>query len=261
VNTQHIPKMDDYDDHLFIVLKSLCYNKRKKCLDDEQISIVLGKDYVITFQERKPDTYLEIRRNLRNNRGRIRKMGADYLAYVLSDYIVDMYFVLLEKLGDEIEALEEEITREPSQDSVRRIQKLKKHVMYIRKIIWPMRDVVSKLTRRDSPLISKNINIYLGDLHDHVMEAINTVEAFRETLSSMVEIYMYSISNKTNEIMKVLAVFSTVFMPMTFITGIYGMNFIHMPEISSEYGYYFALAAMAIVGTTMLTYYKIRKWI
>jgi len=261
VNTQHIPKMDDYDDHLFIVLKSLCYNKKKKCLDDEQISIVLGKDFIITFQERKPDTYLEIRRNLRNNRGRMRRMGADYLAYVLSDYIVDMYFVLLEKLGDEIELLEDEVTHEPTQNSVRKIQELKKNVMYIRKIVWPMRDVVSKLTRRESPLVSKGINVYLGDLHDHVMEVINTVETFREALSSMVEIYMYSISNKTNEIMKVLAVFSTIFMPLTFITGIYGMNFMHMPELGYEYGYYFAICAMGIIAVTMLSYYRSKKWI
>ena len=188
-------------------------------------------------------------------------MGADYLAYVLSDYIVDMYFVLLEKLGDEIELLEDEVTHEPTQNSVRKIQELKKNVMYIRKIVWPMRDVVSKLTRRESPLVSKGINVYLGDLHDHVMEVINTVETFREALSSMVEIYMYSISNKTNEIMKVLAVFSTIFMPLTFITGIYGMNFMHMPELGYEYGYYFAICAMGIIAVTMLSYYRSKKWI
>lgn len=261
VNTQQAPKMDDYDDHLFIILKTVTYNKRRKKLEDEQISLVLGKDYVISFQERKPDTYVDIKKNLKSGRGRIRKMGPDYLAYVLSDYIVDTYFVLLEKLGDEIEALEDEITDSPNSDSVKRIQQLKKDIMYIRKIVWPMRDVVSKLMRRESSLIKKNMNVYLGDLYDHVMEVINTVETFRETLASLVEIYMYSISNRTNEIMKVLAIFSTIFMPLTFITGLYGMNFDFMPELRHELGYFGALIAMGAIAAIMLGYFRRKEWI
>jgi len=261
VNTGQAPKMDDYDSHLFIVLKSLTYIRKSKHLDDEQISLVLGKDFVITFQERKPDTFAQVRKNLKLNRGRLRRMGADYLAYILADYIVDSYFVLLEKLGDEIEILEDGITNVSNSASIKRIQELKKNIMYIRKIVWPMRDVVSKLTRRDSHLIGKDMNVYLGDLYDHVMEVINTVETFRETLASMVEIYMYSISNKTNEIMKVLAIFSTIFMPLTFISSLYGMNFQFMPELSHPLGYFGVLAAMAVVATIMLFYFRERKWI
>jgi len=261
VNTGQAPKMDDYDDHLFIVLKNLTFNKRKREIEDEQISIVLAKDYVVSFQERKPDTYAVIRQNLKSNRGRLRKMGADYLAYVLADYIVDNYFVLLEKMGDEIEALEDEITEQPSSDAVRRIQELKKNIIYIRKIVWPMRDVVSKLMRRDSHLMRKEMGVYLGDLYDHVMEVINTVETFRETLASMVEIYMYSISNRTNEIMKVLAIFSTIFMPLTFLTGLYGMNFRYMPELEWEIGYFAILLVMAVVAGMMVWFFRRMGWI
>lgn len=261
VNTGQAPKMDEYDDHIFIILKSLTYNDKKKKLDDEQISLVLGKNFVISFQEKHPDTFAAIRHNLKTNRGRLRRMGSDYLAYVLSDYIVDGYFILLQKLGDEIEMLEEEITTSPSSDSVRRIQELKKNIMYIRKIVMPMRDVVSKMMRRDSRLMSSGMSMYLGDLHDHVMEVINTVETFRETLANMVEIYMYSISNKTNEIMKVLAIFSTIFMPMTFIASIYGMNFDFMPELGHPLGYFGALAAMFTLAAIMLLYYRKKGWV
>ena len=261
VNSEQRPKMDDYDEHLFFVLKAIEYHPRKKDISDEHIGIVLGKDFVISFQEKKPDTFETVFLNLKMNKGRLRKMGSDYLAYALMDSIVDNYFVTLEKIGERIGDLEEVLSEEPDPSVLRDIQRFKREMLFLRKQVWPLRDVFNRLVRRESPLIKKDTEIYLRDLYDHIVQIIDTTDTFNSMLSNMMDVYLSSISNKTNEVMKVLTVFTAVFIPLTFITGLYGMNFRYMPELGYEFGYYGALVAMALIALVLLGYFRKKEWI
>ncbi len=262
MSTEQRPKMDDYGDYIFIVLQMLSYDQKKKAIIAEQVSLVLGDNFVISFQEGiDGDVFDPVRQRIRNSKGRIRKSKGDYLAYMLLDAIVDNYFVILERVGDSIERLEDRIVKEPSQEVSRQIHNLKRELIYLRKATWPVREVISGLERGESKLVHKNTKVYLKDIYDHTVQVIDTIETFRDISSGILDIYFSGISNKLNEVMKVLTIIGTIFIPLTFITGIYGMNFSYLPELNWRYGYFLALGAMAAVVLLMLWFFKRKQWI
>lgn len=262
LNTDQRPKIEDFGNYVYIVLKMLNYNDKKNEIVSEQISLVLGHNFVISFQEGiKGDVFNPIRERIRGAKGRIRKMGADYLAYNLLDIVVDNYFIILERLGEDIESLEEELVKNPVKHTLQKIHFLKREMIFLRKAVWPLREVASALERGESFLITDNTRIYLRDVYDHTIQVIDNIEIFREMLSGMLDIYLSSISNRLNEVMKVLTIIATIFMPLTFIAGIYGMNFRYMPELEWRLGYFVILFIMAAVGGIMLIYFKKRKWL
>ena len=261
VNTGQRPKFEDFDSLIFVVLKMLYLDPKTKEVTVEQVSLLLGEHFVISFQEKIGDVFDPIRERIRNSKGRIRKMGADYLLYALMDIIVDHYFVILEQIGEEVEEMEEKLIKNPAPQTLRIIQNLKRDMVFLRKSIWPLREVVGGMERAGSPLIKDTTGIYLRDVYDHTIQVIDTVETFRDMVSGMLDIYLSSVSNRMNEIMKVLTVFAVIFIPLTFIAGIYGMNFEYMPELKWKYGYYIVLGIMGLLGVGMLVSFKKRKWL
>lgn len=261
VHTGQRPKLEDYENTLFIVLKMLRYDEEKEQIDEEQVSLILGPTWVISFQEKEGDVFDPIRDRIRNGKGRIRKMGPDYLTYALLDAVVDNYFILLEKLGDRVEALGEEVVVHPGPKALKEIHELKQELLFLRKSVWPLREVISGMQRGESSLFEEHTLIYLRDVYDHTIQVIDTVETFRDMISGMLDIYLSSISNRMNEVMKVLTIIATIFIPLTFVAGIYGMNFLHMPELKWRFGYFAVLGLMAAIAGTMLLYFKRKKWL
>lgn len=262
VNSSQRPKVEDFEEYILIIVKMMYESEKAPGeIISEQVSIVLGNDYVISFQEREGDLFGKIRDRIKSGKGRIRKSGADYLAYALLDAIVDGYFVTLEKLGDRLETIEEELLNNPGKSVSRRMHTLKRELIFLRKSVWPLREAISGLRRAESPLIKESTKVYLNDLYDHTIQVIDTVETFRDMLSGMFDIYLSSISNKMNEVMKVLTIIATIFIPLTFIAGVYGMNFEYMPELSWGGGYFLVLGIMAGIGLSMLLYFKKKRWI
>lgn len=256
------PKMEDYGDYLFIVLKMLTYDEKAGRAMPEQLSLIVGKNFLLSFQEGAAgDVFDLVRERLRGGRGKIRKMGVDYLAYSLIDAVVDGYFVILEKLGERIDALEDELIARPGKASVEELYRLKREVLFLNKAVWPLREVIASLVRRDSHLIAETTTPFLRDVYDHVVQVIDSVEIYREMLTELLDTYLTSVSNRLNEIMKVLTVIATIFMPLTFLAGVYGMNFRHMPELEWKYGYPLVLVIMAAIGAVMLLYFKRQKWL
>ena len=261
MNTDQRPKTEDFGDYLYIVLKMLSAGKNGDIVT-EQLSLVLGKNFVLSFQEGiEGDVFPPIRERLRSGKGKIRKMGADYLAYSLLDAVVDNYFVILEKFGDKIESIETELIGSPTQNTVQRIYQLKREMIFLHNAVWPLREVVSSLSKHESPLIKESTAPYLRDLYDHVVHIIDSVDIYREMLSSMLDMYLSSVSNRLNEVMKVLTVISLIFMPLTFLAGVYGMNFKYMPELEWRYGYFYSLLVMLGIAGFMLFYFKRKKWL
>lgn len=260
LNTDQRPKIEDYDDYLFIVLRAIRYDETLNEILTDQISLVLGSNYVLSFHENHEEVFDPIRERIRTAKGRIRKAGADYLAYALIDYLVDNYFIILEKFGENIEFLEDEVVKQPTPQTLSFIHKAKNDMIIQRKSMWPLREVVSRLSHRESPLITEATSIYFRDVYDHVIVAIDTVETNRDILSGMLDIYLSSVSNRLNEVMKVLTVIATIFMPLTFLAGVYGMNFKHMPELEWTYGYYGTWGVMIAVAVSMLVVFKKKKW-
>ncbi|MFH1061937.1 MAG: magnesium/cobalt transporter CorA [Candidatus Omnitrophota bacterium] len=266
LNTGQRPKYDDFDAHIFVVLKMIMFDEKAKEVVSEQVSIIFGENFVISFQETQGDVFDQIRERIRVNKGRLRKMGPDYLAYALMDAVVDGYYIILEKMGDKIEVMEEDLVSNPDPQILHKIHKLKNDTIYLRKSVWPLREVVSGLERGESALIKQQTRIFLKDLYDHTIQVIDTIETFRDMISGMVDIYMSSLSNKMNEVMKVLTMIATIFIPITFIAGVYGMNFNHeaspwnMPELSWKYGYLGVWGIMLSVAAGMLIFFKRKKW-
>jgi len=258
MNNEQRPKIETFDDHIFIILKMLTYNKRE--VVTEQISIIIGKNFVISFQESEGDIFDPIRKRIRENKGKLRKRGSDYLAYSLLDAIVDHYFAVLEKLEEQIEEAEESISR-PTAETIKIMHLLKRQTISLQRSIWPLREVVSGMIRSESALLKKTTAIYLRDVYDHTIQIMDTIETFRDILSGMMEVYLFSLSNRTNEIMKVLTIIGTIFIPLTFITGIYGMNFNFMPALEWEYGYFMVMAGMLVIVIFLLFYFRKRRWI
>jgi len=261
LNTDQRPKMEDYGDYIYIVLKLLYHNNKSNEIAAEQISLILGSNFVISFQEKEGDVFNPIRERIRNGKGRMRKMGADYLAYALLDSVVDNYFIILEKLGEKIEFLEEELVTNPTPKTLHELHHLKREMIFVRKSVWPLREVISSLERGESSLIKETTRIYLRDVYDHTIQVIDTVETFRDMLSGMLDIYLSSISNRLNAVMKVLTIIATIFMPLTFIAGIYGMNFQYMPELGWRWGYPIVLFIMLVIGVFMLISFRRKKWL
>jgi len=261
VNTGQRPKMEDFVDYIFIVLKMLYYDEKKKEINTEQVSLILGSNFVISFQESEGDIFDPIRERIRSDRGRIRKMGADYLAYALIDEAVDNYFMILEKLGERIEDIEDELVTNPTPETLHTIHNLKREMILLRKSVWPLREVISRLERWESSLIQKSTGIYLRDVYDHTIQVIDAIETFRDMLSGMLDIYLSSISNRMNEVMKVLTIIATIFIPLTLIAGIYGMNFKYMPELEQPWGYPVVFFIMFSVGIIMVIYFRKKKWL
>jgi magnesium transporter len=261
LNTDQRPKVEVFDDYIFIVLKMLSFNQKNNEIDSEQISIVLGDNYVITFQEKEGDVFSPVRERLENPRSRLRRNNSDYLAYAIMDIIVDHYFVLLEKLGEKIEFLEENVVSNPDQQLVQEIQRMKRELIFLRNSIWPVREVISELSREESPLIKEFVIPYLRDLYDHTIQVIDTVETFRDMVSGILDIYLSSVSNKMNEVMKVLTIIATIFIPLTFLAGIYGMNFELMPELKWPWGYPLVWMIMISIFISMLFYFRKKKWL
>ncbi len=262
LNTDQRPKMEDYGDYVYIVLKMLTYDDKGGLIESEQISLVLGRNFILSFQEgKKGDVFDLIRERLRGAKGRIRKMGADYLAYSLIDSVVDHYFIILEHLGERVEFLEEELMTEPTTKTLQEIYHLKREMIFLRKAVWPLREVIGALERGESPLIQQNTQIYLRDVYDHTIQVIDTIETLRDTVSGMLDIYLSSVSNRLNSVMKVLTIIATIFMPLTFLAGIYGMNFKHMPELDWRWGYPLVWMIMIAIGILMLIYFRKKKWL
>lgn len=253
--------MEDFNDYLFVVLKMLQYDEEKNETKTEQLSIILGSNYVVSFQEEDGDVFDPIRERIRADRGRTRKMGADYLAYSLIDSIVDNYFMVLEKIGEKIEDIEDELVKNATPEVLHTIHSLKRELIYLRKSVWPLREVISRLERWESPLIDKSIDIYLRDVYDHTIQVIDALETFRDMLSGMLDIYLSSVSNRMNEVMKVLTIIATIFIPLTLVAGIYGMNFKFMPELDWPWGYPMVYGVMIAISGVMLVYFRRKKWL
>lgn len=259
LNTDHRPKIEVHDKHLYIVIKMLQFNGQAHDIEFEQISLVVGDDYVLSFQEKPGDVFDGVRERLRSGR-RIRRLGPDYLAYALIDALVDNYFLILEKLGDAIEDLEFELLDKPSKDTVNRIHHFKREMLLLRKAIWPLREVLSSLSRDESVILSDEIRMFLRDVYDHTIHIIDNIETLRDLLAGLLDLYVSSVSQRMNEVMKVLTMFASIFMPLTFIAGIYGMNFENMPELQWQWGYPAALFFMALCSGGLLLYFKWRRW-
>jgi magnesium transporter len=259
-NIDQRPKIEDLDTYIYLNLKMLSCSNTESGIKIEHISIIIGANYLISFQEDVGDIFDPVRERIRKD-GRIRKFGPDYLAYALIDTIVDNYFVVMEMLEGKVEGLEEELVTNPSRESLHKINQLKKDMIFLRKSVWPLRELINKLERSESPLVRESTTIYLRDVYDHTIQVIDTLETFRDMVSGMIDIYLSGLSYKMNEIMKVLTLIATIFIPLTFVVGLYGMNFENMPEIQWEYGYYAVLALMALMVAGMLTYFRSKKWI
>lgn len=261
LNTEQRPKMEDFGDYIFLVVKMLYYDDQTERVEAEQVSLILGSSWVISFQERPGDVFNAVRERIQKGKGRIRKMGADYLAYSLLDAIVDNYFIIMEKFGDRIEDTETELAISPTRQTLQAIRTIKREMIFLRKSVWPLRELVSSLERGESPLIHESIGVYLRDVYDHTIQVIDTVESFRDMISGMLDIYLSSISNRMNEVMKVLTIFAAIFIPLTFVVGIYGMNFEYIPELRWHWGYFGILAIMASIAGVMLFYFKRKRWL
>lgn len=266
VNATQRPKLDIFDDYVYLVVKMPLYDETEKTVEMEQVSFVLLEHFLITFQEKKGDVFDGVRKRVSTNKGRIRKMGGDYLTYALLDAIIDGYFGVLERVGEYVEILELELVADPQPATLHKIHELKREMILLRKSVWPLREVVSSLQRDEIPFVTDAVAPFYKDLYDHVIQVLDIVETFRDIVSGMLDIYLSSISNKMNEVMKVLTIFAAIFIPLTLVAGIYGMNFnperspFNMPELNWVYGYPFALGLMVVVAGSMLYYFKKKKW-
>ena len=261
VNTLQRPKVEEYADHIFFVLKMINYTEKTEEIDIEQVSFILGDYYLVSFQERHGDCFNLIRQRIRENKGIIRKMGADYLAYSLIDMIVDGYFTVLEHIGDRIEEIEDELVINPRIDTLHNIYEMKRQMIAIRKSVWPLREVISRLDRIGSKQFKEGTGIYIRDVYDHTIQVIDAIETYRDLLSGMLDIYLSSISNKMNQIMQVLTIIGTIFIPLTFLAGIYGMNFQYMPELDWKNAYPALWGLMIVITLIMILFFKRRRWL
>ncbi len=260
VNLDQRPKIEDFEEYLFIVMKMLHYD-RDNNLEVEHVSLVIGKTFVISFQEYAGDVFEPIRQRLRTSKGRIRKKGADFLAYALIDTVVDHYFSVIEEIGELIDTIEEQLLTDTDKTILLRINRLKREVILLRKSIWPLREVISGLLRSESTIFEDKTLIFLRDVYDHTIQVAEMVETFRDLLSSLTDLYMSSLSQKMNEVMQFLTIVGTIFIPLSFLTGVYGMNFDNMPELHWTLGYPLLMVLMMIVSGMLLLYFRRKKWL
>ncbi len=261
VNTAQRPKMLDFGDYIFISLKMLYFEEPRERVKVEQVSLILGPNFVISFQEDVGDVFDPVRDRIRKGTGKIRRSGADYLAYSLIDSIVDGYFVVFEWLGERIEEIQERLIVDPTAENLQTIHQLKSEMIELRKAVWPLREVLANLERVESPLVRKDTLIFLRNVYGHTIEIIETIESFRDLMAGMIDIYLSSLSMKMNEVMKVLTIIATIFIPLTFVVGVYGMNFRYMPELKWRFGYPMVMLLVLAVGVSMLVYFRRKKWL
>ena len=259
-NTTQRPKVEEYDDYLFLVIKMAYFSKETDEIVMEQVSLIIGKDYVISLQEKEGDILEGLRERIRNNKGKIRKLGSDYLMYGILDTVVDHYFSVLEYVGEQIEALEEQLMHSAGQELLTKIYSLKQELVYLRRSIWPMREVGNTLQRSEHDLFGDDTFVYLRDVYDHTIQVVETVETFRDMSSGMLDLYLSTVSNKMNEVMKLLTIFAAIFIPLTFISGVYGMNFEFMPELKWKFAYPVWWLIIIVLTLAMLLYFKKKKW-
>jgi magnesium transporter len=264
LNTNQRPKIEDYGDYLYIVLKAIYYDDVRDSIDTEQISLIIGENYLISFQEKdgsEGDILLTIRERFRTNTGRLRKMGTDYLAYSIIDIIADHYFVVIEIIGDKIEILEEKAAKNPRPEIMEDIHELKRDIIVMRRTVWPLREVLGTYSRVETRLLKQDTLPYLRDVYDHTIQAVDMIEIYRDTISTLIDIYLSSVSYRLNEIMKLLTMISVIFIPLTFLAGVYGMNFEFMPELRSHYGYPGVWLVMIIIAVSMLIWFRRKNWL
>jgi magnesium transporter len=261
VHTSQRPKLEDFDDYLFLVFRMLYYDEEKRELQSEQVSVVLGPTYVISFQELEGDVLHPVRDRIRNAVGRIRKKGPDYLAYALIDVVIDHYFIVLETMSTQTEELESQLLEDPGRELMHEIAMLRRELILLRKAVWPVRDLLSDMGKSESKLVRKDTRPFVRDAYDHTIQVIEIVESLRDLISVLRDSYQSIIGNRMNEIMKVLTIIATIFIPLTFIAGIYGMNFDNMPELHWQDGYFYALGAMGVIGLGLALYFWWKKWI
>ncbi len=261
LNTDQRPKIEDYKDYIYIVAIMIYYDDRLNDITTEQVSIVLGRNFVISFQENEDNIFSPLIDRIKRNISVVGKMGADYLVYAMLDFIVDSYFIVIEKLGDKIELIEDTMVVKPSPKNLQSIHRFKREMLYLHKAVWPLREVVGALERRELYLVRESTVVYLRDVYDHIIQLMDSIETYRDMLSGMLDIYLSSASNRMNEIMKILTIFSAFFMPLTFLAGLYGMNFKYMPELEWPLGYPLVLLVMFVSAVLMIIYFKRKKWL
>jgi len=261
VNTSQRPKIDEHENYLFVVVKMLYYDK-DECIVSEQVSFVLGSNYVLSFQEAEGDVFDSVRDRIRTKKGRIRNLGADYLLYALIDSVVDHYYEIIETMGNKIEEMEDHLfSGNPKEEITNDIQVLKREVLRVRKAIFPLREIINRIEKIEHKLIHKKTIHFYRDIYDHIIQVSESIDIYREMIWSLMDMYMTTISNKMNEVMKVLTIIATIFIPLTFIAGIYGMNFEHMPELHYKYSYFVLWGIMVALFIGMLFYFKRKKWL
>jgi magnesium transporter len=262
LNPNQRPKLEDFNSSVYIVLRMLyCDPNHRKKVFSEQISLILGPNYVLSFQERIGDVFDPVRNRLRNPKGQLRHSGPDCLAYALIDIIVDNYFVVLEHLEEKIEIIEDKLlATNPAPETVQEIHHLKREMIFLRKWVWPLREVIAGLSRNDVELIMPDTRLLLADVYDHTVQVIETIETLREMLAGMLEIYLSSVSNRMNDVMRLLTVIATIFIPLSFIADVYNLNFFR-PDLHWPWGYLAVLLVMAAVGGGMVIYFKRKKWL
>ena len=261
VNVPQRPKVEDYNEQLMIIAQMVFSDPNEAGFESEQVGFVLGKNYLLTFQEEEiKDCFDIVRNRIHANQGKVRQAGADYLTYLLLDSIIDGYFPVLEKYGDRIETLEDRLVLRPQSSYLEEIYAVRRELLALRRAIWPLRNVTDLLVRGESNLIHSDIKIYFRDCYDHVIQLLDIVETYRELSSSLMDVYLSSMSNKMNEVMQVLTVISTIFIPLTFIAGVYGMNFEYMPELHWRWSYVACLGLMAVVASSLVLFFWRRGW-
>ncbi len=261
VHTGQRPKVEDFDAYIYVVLKMFYFDEEANHITQEQVSLILGSNYVLSIQEMEKDVFDTVRDRIRKAKGRVRRSGADYLLYALLDATVDSYFSILERIGEQIEEIENEMLDHPGTEALHRVHELKREMILLRKSVWPLREVIGSLERDESELVQESTQLFLRDVYDHTIQAADTVETYRDMLSGMLDLYLSSISNRMNEVMKVLTIIATIFIPLTFIAGIYGMNFEYMPELKWPWGYLAVWVLMIVVGIVMLVYFRRKRWL
>jgi len=262
VNTDKRPTCEEYEGYIFLSLKMLTRHPKSGELISEQVSLVLGPTWVLSFQEgREGDAFQPVRDRIRAGKGRIRQSGADYLAYALLDATVDGYFAVLEEMGEDIERTERVLAASPAETVLKDIYRAKRYSVFLRRAVWPVREIAANLERIENSLIAPTTRVYLRDVYTHTIEVIDVLESHREMVAGMLEIYLSSVSNKLNKVMMVLTLVTTIFMPLSFIAGVYGMNFKYMPELELPYGYPLILAVMVIVAGAMVLYFRKKRWL
>jgi magnesium transporter len=261
VGTGQRAKLEEYDGYLYIVLPMLSWDPERRQVVHEQLSLVLGEGYVVTFQERWGDVFDGIRERLRQGRGRIRARGADYLAYALMDAVVDHCFQVLEGIGDVVEELEEDVLGESGRDTMIQLHALKRELIAVRRAVWPMRDMLAQVVRDDEDMFHPDTEIFLRDVHDHAVHVVEGVEVLRDVLAGAVDLHLSMLGVRNNEVMKMLTMMASIFIPLTFFAGIYGMNFEHMPELAVRWAYPAVLGAMAAVAVGLVLFFRRKGWL